>query len=697
MPRWSIRLLGLLAAASLARAQGGPAPPAVQVPVQTELVRVDVMVSDKSGRPQLGLTAADFEVLEDGVPQRVAQFRAYAPAAPSAVAQQPAPPPESPAGAAAPEAPPRRLVLLAVDDIHLEAANLLRLKKTLDRFVERDLPPEDLVGLVTTSGSLSHPMTTDREALRAAISRLSAQSRRGAPVARAHITDYQAEMIELGDPEALRVAVEEIQAERMTPDAEAEARARARQVLVEAAAEVRATLETLDQVVRGMAGLPGRKVLVLCSDGFLTGLSTGSRAAFDIRRITDAGTRAGVVVYGLDSRGLQANPASVSASSRRMVIPSIIGGRARLDQAGELAVHDAMHALAADTGGFLQAFTNDLGGALRKIVSDTDAYYLLAYEPSKTTNDGTFRKIEVRVPRLKGARVRHRKGYLATEARAVAAAPEAGAAAAAAPPRADALREALSSDAPAGGLRVGLSADYVSTDGTSSQLVVSGHVDLSGVPFTRAGDRYLATVDVAGSVLDESGRRVADLPAERASLDLDDDSHVLALRNGLQFQKSAPVAPGRYRVVLAARETEGGAIGKAAEGVEVPDLAGGRLALSSLFLTREEGGKRPASRKAQVDRLFRAQDSMVLEFFAYGGPPEGGAGLVSRTEIWQDGVQISVSRPEPIAARDASGRPRTHTRRFSVGAFPPGRYEVRVVVTDGRGNEVSSRAAFRIE
>jgi VWFA-related protein len=709
MSRLAAHLLVLLCAAPLARAQGEPSPPGVRVPVQTELVRIDVMVSDKSGRPQLGLTAQDFEVLEDGVPQRVSQFRSFAaPSAGAVEASTPAAPgADAPAAAALPEAPPHRLVLLAVDDIHIETGNLMRLKKTLDRFLERDVPPEDLVGLVTTSGALSHPLTTDRNAVRVAVSRLSAQSRRAAPVAgAAHITDYQAEMIELGDPEALRAAVEEIEAARPSPNAEAEARALARVVLSEAVADARATLATLDAVVRGMADLPGRKVLVLCSDGFLTGLSTGGLAAFDIRRITDAGTRSGVVVYGLDSRGLQANTPGPSASSRRMVLPGIVGARERVAQAGELAIHDAMHALASDTGGFLQAFTNDFGGALRKIVHDTDAYYLLAYEPTNSRHDGAFRKIEVRVPRLKGARVRHRKGYLAPDANAAAAGDVTAGGGAVPPASVDPLRAALSSTDPADGLTVGLSADFASVDGTTSQLAVSGHVDLRDVPFTRSGGRHLATLDVAASVFDEAGTQVQVLPVERAPLDLDDASHALALRNGLQFQRAVPLPPGRYRVVLAAREADRGTIGKATQWAEVPDLADGRLALSSLFLKKQEGAaagsqqasaKAPALRNVQANRFFRPQDSLSLEFFVYRGGEPSRAGLVSSTELWQDGRLLSASRAEALAPRDGAGRPRAHTRKFALGAFPPGSYEVRVVVLDEQGTEASARASFRIE
>jgi hypothetical protein len=57
-----------------------------------------------------------------------------------------------------------------------------------------------------------------------------------------------------------------------------------------------------------------------------------------------------------------------------------------------------MHALAANTGGFLVENSNNLRAGLRKILDDTETYYVLAYEPTNTRRDGGFRRIEVRLP-----------------------------------------------------------------------------------------------------------------------------------------------------------------------------------------------------------------------------------------------------------------------------------------------------------
>ena len=417
-------LAGLLFVAHGAGGQEPPAPkPELLIPVSAEVVRIDVVVTDKGGKARSGLKREDFVVFEDGQAQPLSQFEAFVAPAPAAVAVTA---PSAPVAAedkppVSIQPTPRRFVALAVDDIHIDPANLIRLKKTLDRLLERELPPEDIVALVTTSGVRMHDFTDDRHALRQVVAQLTPQDRRPRQVDVPYITEYQAELIDRGDPEALNVAVQEILARRMSPNAEAEARMVARTVLAESIQTSGITLQTLDNVVRAMAPLRGRKVVILVSDGFTSGLSVDGRAGFDLRRIADAGTRSGVILYSLDSRGLQANTPGWSASNRGPVMTagggSVFGARERIARTGEIASQDAMNALAVDTGGFLVANTNDFSGALRRIVKDTEAYYLLAYEPTNTRRDGQFRKIEVRLPGLKDVRIRYRKGTSAPDDR----------------------------------------------------------------------------------------------------------------------------------------------------------------------------------------------------------------------------------------------------------------------------------------
>src|SRR4029453_9516044 len=99
---------------------------------------------------------------------------------------------------------PGRYVVLAIDDVHMGFESLVRTQKALARFINQDLAPEDQVALVTTSGAraLSQEFTTDRAVLRQTLSRLSVQERRAGWMGIPHLSEYQAELIEAGGPQA---------------------------------------------------------------------------------------------------------------------------------------------------------------------------------------------------------------------------------------------------------------------------------------------------------------------------------------------------------------------------------------------------------------------------------------------------------------------------------------------------------------
>jgi VWFA-related protein len=722
---WAVVLPGLLSSPAVV-AQQNPTPqvPELLAPVSTELVRVDVVVTQKSGGPRVGLSQDDFVILEDGQPQKITQFEAFVSAPPKGAPPAPGTPtPDADASEPVRKVPPTRYVVLAVDDVHMEARNLIRIKKALDRFLEKEIGPEDQVALVNTSGSpkLVAEFTDDRQALRRTIDRLSVQDRTIGHTGVPNISEYQAEQIERGDETALDVAVQEIMADGTFQDqqsATAFALSISRHVHTESVYYGRMTLETLEGVVSSLSELQGRRVLALFSDGFLAGLSNSSTPAYDIRKIADAGTRAGVVVYAMDTRGLVATPTNMTASARVPVLTSTFGTRDAISRQGEIATRDVMNAVSADTGGFMVENTNDLNSGLRRILKDTETYYAVAYEPSNAKRDGSFRKIEVKVKEPRDLKVRARKGYFAPDERRLASLRQApppaaapsqkpDAAAEAKPPEAaDPLRKALTSPVPARAIPVHLSADFVRLDEDLPQLVVSSNIDLRAVPFAHEQERHLATVAAGAMVFDEAGALVGTLEPQRMAMDLSDESLGRALRNGLAYQKAAPVKPGRYRVRVAAVDEGTGKVGTASQWIEVPQLDDGRFRLSSLFLLKKEDRPAPAAsdgptlRGVQTQPRYRQGEDLYMQLYAYN-PKRDAAGttsLLAQAEVWRKGALLASSPPEPIVPGEQEKARVEHTRSIKLRAFEPGDYEVRLVITDKNAQQVASRRAdFTIE
>jgi VWFA-related protein len=694
---------------------GAQEPPTPVLPAQQiEVVRIEVMVTEKRGRSRGDLTREDFVVLEDGKPQPIVQFHAFArPGSSAAPAAAPAPSPAEASEEEPEDLLPARYVILAIDDVHMEFESLVRTRKALTRFLDEDLRPEDQVALVTTSGAsaLSQEFTSDRAALQQTLSRLSAQGRRAEWSGVPHVSEYQAELIEAGDPLALEAGIEEVVQSGLFQDrgtAEEEVRRKARAVLVEAIHNSRLTLETLESLCLGLAGLSGRKTLLFVSDGFLTGLSARSGTGYDLRRIADAGTRAGVVVYALDTRGVMATAPSVSASSPLKVGPTTAGLVEAMRRRSEEATRDAMNAIAADTGGFLVDGTNDLRAGLRAVLKDTDTYYVLAYEPTNTRRDGGFRRIEVRLPSRRDLRVRTRAGYFAPdERRALAPGSDSREQARRAEQRRAEMSTALGSLAPLTGIPVQLSADYLSLDGGPGQVVVAGNVDVEELPFLRLGERRQGIVEAVAVVRDEAGAVAATLETQRSAIDLGEADYEGLRHTGLPYQQAVSLGPGRYQVRLAVREDATGMLGSAWRRVEVPDLAAGGLALSGLFLLKEgEGsslppapGAPPDLRSVQARPRFARGENLYVQLYAYNPKRDasGATDLVAQAEVLRGGARLAQAAPEAMAAPEGGG-PVHHLSRIRIPGFEPGDYELRVTVTDRLANALASRAvAFTVE
>src|SRR5215475_3942 len=412
--------------------------------LETELVQIDVVVADKQGKLARDLKRVDFELFEDGKKQEITHFAIGTAAQPAKwlAVEKKKPSEKSSADSTPVEIQAGRYLVIAVDDFHLAPENLLTAKRTLHNFINSQMVAGDQVAIATTSGNIGmfQQFTNERDVLERAINRLNVQNRTvtsSSDVPR--ISDYQAELIDIGDHDALELAVQEIlRLEPMpspppgagrgrggvnapSPDggvsprerAVMQAQSKARGIVNQNAHYTRATLSNLESVIRNLRNLTGRKILILLSDGFHLGGNSSSQI-FDMRRITDAATRAGVVIYSIDARGLVAvvpgGGASDPSGADDVNLP---GARSRIESSAVQAKLDGLNALARDTGGTLFKNSNDLSLGLQRVLDANETYYVLAYEPSTTYRDGRFHKIEVRITGRPDLTVRTRKGYFA--------------------------------------------------------------------------------------------------------------------------------------------------------------------------------------------------------------------------------------------------------------------------------------------
>jgi VWFA-related protein len=710
--------------------QASPQPPRVenrevpQIGVAAELVELDVIVTDGKDHPLTDLGPEDFEVLEEGRLQPITHFAPGFLTRPLGRASEGGP---APGPAAFPDAGPGpRHLVLVVDDYHLEPDDLSSVRAALLRFIDGQLEAGDEALVVAASGSLGalQQFTTDREVLRRAVARLRVQNASfRPPLDVPRMTDYQAELIESGDQEALDLAAKEImvaglpggtestQRRQAQTLAEGRARALARQIASVTNRATRLTLSSLERLVRGLLPLRGRKVAVLFSNGFFLGPERESSRR-DLQVIADAAARSGVVLYTIDARGLVATSAIGDARvGGGYDITSNPGARERIEMRAVQSARDGLNALALDTGGLALFDRNDLPGSLRRVLEDSATYYRLGFEPRDPPRDGGFHKITVRVRGRSGLRVRTASGYFARgSAPAVASKP----AAASEEEATRLLRTALDSSYPLRAMPVDLAVDFVGTS-AADVVVATACLDASRLRFVPAAEGHeAAAFDLVGVVVDEEGKAVGQF-SDRVELSLTPDSKERALRNGLTYRKTLAVRPGLLQARVAVRADGSGLLGSAAQWVEVPDRARPGLSLSSVLLIAEGEGVAPPvpappaargtvffdrPRLPEVRRRFPRGAHLDYLLLVYDRGKPGVAtpvDLVVERQILSGSTLLIRSPPGPVPDEGPTGVPLV-SGRVRLDAFAPGDYELRLVVSDRVTRATATRSLrFTVE
>jgi VWFA-related protein len=381
----------------------------------TTLVEVEVVVRDSKRQFVADLRPQELEILDDGIPQEVSVFyRVIGPGeevAGGAAAMPPTPPP--------PQEQVQRVLVFYFDPHHIQPGEFDRARNAAVRFLEKDFRQGDVGGVVVNGKMANGRLTSDREELEAALK--AAKPETAASVTR-ELREYP-RFVDI--MEAYRVTRREAgmnpgptvlddvvaRACRDRPDdcrgpgsaaVESQVEAKATQLVANERIASKQVLDSISALANGLAKLPGRKTLVLITEGFFV-----ENALTDVQIVVGRAARASVRIYALDSRGLDRGSASgdifTSASPSQPVLsaPSL----------GDLGA-DAPNSLAVDTGGYVIRNENDFGKAFAEIDHDTSSYYIVGFRTSKPP-DEKFHQLTVRVKRS-GVSVRSRKGYLAS-------------------------------------------------------------------------------------------------------------------------------------------------------------------------------------------------------------------------------------------------------------------------------------------
>lgn len=724
-------LLALAFIAPAARTQQTPPPPPTQPPaaagqeetvrVGTSAVHVDVIVTDKSGRRITGLTASDFRVTDEKQPVTVDYFAAIE----GSRVSRPAGAGAQPGGGAAAEQStllrpyPGRHIALVIDDATMSNENFIRTRKSLTDYVNTKLGPSDMAAVISVGGRMgsSQQFTNDKQRLLAAINRLTAPTNRN-QMARGQIemTYQEAQRINAGDRTVLEAVARRASASSLanqsssgtlidqtrsstpglsTPgssglgDAEeggasdagmmrARVRTAAQSRVQEIAGDTRNTALALASLFKGMADLPGRKVVLLLSESFVTLGGTEEDQSNQMIQLIEQARRGGISVYALDAGGLRTNSSqAVEQMTGVDILARDLAGSATMSDFENLS---AARIVAYGTGGSVIANTNDITGGLDRAIEDASSYYVVGFRPAAL--DNKFHRLSVTVKGRPELLVRTRRGYLAVNQETVRGT---GAE----------LAAALMSPVPVLDLPVEVVARVVpAAGGQSVQLGFHVGRNYLNLPAEGAADQaaayeLVAAVFAAGKDEPEGGVRrtlTFDLsrPEERQKL----------ATSGLTFvPQPMTLPPGQYQIRVVMREKTSGAVGSSYQFFEVPNLAD-RKAVSASSLLLSEAGKTEFSGA----NAFKPNSEIDIRYVLYNAPKDPND-VTQRVRLVDAKGAVMMESPLAVAPPPAGQTNAAQGTRLKV---PPrrGRYSIIFYVQDKdkKGKvDIERRADFVVE
>jgi VWFA-related protein len=644
-------------------------------------VRVDAIVTDRAGNPVKDLQIGDFEISEVNRPQKIETFKYI----------------DLDGGLMSPERPRDirtdadeeteaarddvRLFAIFLDDYHVREETSMAARQQIARFIDTQLGPTDMVAVMyPLEPIVSVRFTRNHAAVKRAIEQFTGRKFKYEP------------QNQIEQNYVYRLPTETVERIRN-----------------------QVSMSAIESLASRMGGLKeGRKAIVLVSEGYSNMLPPQMRnpiagyggannptrgdptagdtpleeraqafASFDLledlRHLYAAANRNNVAIYPVDPRGLATSEfgisENISSTTDRQYLTSTM---------------DSLRIMSEETDGRAIVNRNDLTIAMKQIVRDSSAYYLLGYNSTLAATDGKFHEIKVRVKRS-GLQVRARRGYWALTrddvARATAApapsAPKPVETALAAinyPTRSRVIRTWIGTARGENGkTRVTFvwepvpraPGDTVRNAEQPSRVALTA-VGKDGTPYFRG--RVPETAGTAGATAAaQSGSAAAAAPGARVVFD-------------------APPGPIQLRLSVEGSRAE--VLDSETRELTVPDLTAAEAVFGTPAIFRARTVRDVQQVKTNPDALptalreFSRTDRLIVRMPAYG--PAGSTAAVTARLLNRAGQPMS---DVPVASGDSGSSGAVATIELSLAGLASGEY---VLEIRAAGSDTTELVGFRV-
>jgi VWFA-related protein len=666
------------------------------IKVTSNLVNLDVIVKDKKGKAVTDLKAEDFTVSENGVPQHIEFFDSTLTSEngagrPATAIVSTQPKPVNPTGL------PRNIIALVLDGQSTELANLKHVREGIEKYIRERISDSDSVALFSISGGLQllQSFTRDKAKLLAAVNKASTSSNVSkTSEARGLAQDINSIREKLSA--APTEPIPETPAGGAAGSAAAEALI-AQHVLEQymqlrsalSAQQTRPVLAALAAICEGLRPIPGKKTLVMFSEGFV-----GSETLdWQVQSTIDIANRANVAIYIIDSSGLTGGTptsgalvassplAGISGANSMERRRRVGGGESVFDitrQEGLNRQQDLLYKISDDTGGRFIKNTNDIAVGLDRIDSEIRSRYTLAYRSTDQNFDGSFRKVKIEV-RRSDLSVVTRPGYYAIPPSQIV-------------PFSAADTKLLASFATLEAhptLSLSLEMNSFRTREGYYIVPISFDIAPSEVQFDRKGDKQRLQLEVLGVVRAEGDDKILSRLGGNFDVALTEQQYESILRDKIFYRQDMQLEAGNYSIDLIVRDRLSGKVAARRQKLALP-VAGSEFSTTEAVLSRHAepqkqtaaGGDVLSADNVQIrpspSREFHPTDNLIIFFKLYNAAvaPETGKTLVRVTvTLMKDGNLAARPLDYQLIEAPSESLPHlTFAKYFKLTGLPAGKY-----------------------
>ncbi len=666
------------------------------IKITSNLVSLDVIVKDKKGKAITDLKPEDFTVLENGVPQKLDFFDSTLTS--DSQASQPAtaivstlPKPPNPTGF------PRNIIALVLDGQSTELANLKHVREGIVKYIRERISDSDSVALFSISGGLQllQPFTQDKAKLIAAVEKAYDSSTVSKSSEMRNLSENISAMRE---KIATGPELEGGPAPGAGFNGSAAAQALIARHVLEQYIQLRSSLSTqqtrpvlaaLGAIAEGLRPIPGKKTLVMFSQGFVA----PETLDWQVQSTIDIANRANVAIYIIDSSGLTGGAPTSGALVSGSPLGGISGGlepeQRRRAGAGESVFdiarqeglnrqQDLLYRISEDTGGHFIKNTNDIASGLERIDAEIRSRYTLAYRSTDQNFDGSFRKVKIEV-RRPDTNVVARPGYYAIPPSQVVPF---------SPDDRKLLANFASMEAnPTLPLSLELNS-FRSRDGFYI-VPLSFEISPAAVQFDHKGDKERLQLEVLGVVRAEGQDKILSRLGGNFDVALTAQQYESILNDNIFYRQDIELYAGNYTVDLIVRDRLSGKVAAKREKLVLPS-DGSDFWATAAVLSRHAEPLKQTSNSGDVfsegnvqirpspGREFRATDNLIIFFKIYNAAVdrETGKPIVRVTvTLVKDGKP--ATRPLDYQLSDSASESVPHltfAKYIKLTGLPPGKY-----------------------